>query len=141
MRIPYFAVRLAALALVAACSRPAPSTTPAPQTGAAAQAAASGTYDLGGDWTVQINRPNGDMVNGSLSLVPAGDGWTGNLSLDGANRPYHVRSARVQGNHVVMTVETPDGDARIEGTMRSFTQFEGLMSGRNNDGRLFLSRR
>jgi len=142
VRIPSSAVRVAVgAALAAACSHPQPATTPAPQ-GASAQArAAPGQTDLTGDWAVQLIQQGLPANPGTLHLVPSGDGYRGNLLFESANQPYFVRNAQAQGDHITIILDTPDGDARIEGTLRAPTEFEGLYTSRTLNGRLTMSRR
>jgi hypothetical protein len=136
------AARLALfVAVAAACSHPAPPATPASGAAGAQPAAAQGQTGMSGDWGVQLI-PQGQEPNmGVLSLVPSGEGYTGNLRLDAANRPYFVRSVQVQGNHIVIIIDTPDGDARIEGNMRAPTQFEGMYTSRTLNGRFIMTHR
>jgi hypothetical protein len=135
------AARLALfVAVAAACSHPAPPATPAPGA-AGAQPAAQGQTGMSGDWGIQLIPQGQEPNTGLLSLVPSGEGYTGNLRLDAANRPYFVRSVQVQGNHIVIIIDTPDGDARIEGNMRAPTQFEGMYTSRTLNGRFIMTHR
>ncbi len=141
MSIPSAAVGIALCAAVAAaCSHAPPPAGAPPQPAAAPSSAAPGQANMSGDWAVQLTQ-QGSPVSGMLRLVPAGDGFTGNLQLDGVSQPYFVRSVQVQGEHVVMILGTPDGDARIEGNLRAPTQFEGILTSRGLNGRFTASRR
>jgi len=142
VRIPSPALRVATCAALAvACSHAPPSTTPTPQAAPAQAQAAPGQIDLTGDWAVELVQQGMSPNTGMLRLVPSGDGYRGNLQLDVANRPYFVRTAQAQGNHITIILDTPDGDARIEGTLRAPTQFEGLYTSRTLNGRLTMNRR
>lgn len=144
MRIPFLALRLASCAAVAAaCSHAAPSTgaAPAPQPAPAGAQAAPGQLDLTGDWAVQVLPQGQSPSTGLMKLTPSGANYRGNVQFDAANRPYFVRSATAADNHIVIILDTPDGDARIEGNMRGPTQFDGLYSSRTLNGRCTMSRR
>lgn len=141
MRIPSPAVRVAVAAVLAACSHAPSQTAPAPQAAPSQAQAAPGQVDLTGDWAVQFIQQGQSPSGGMLRLVPAGDGFRGNLQLDIASQVYSVRNAQVQGDHVTIILDTPDGDARIEGTLRVPTVFEGLYTSRTMNGRFAMRRR
>ncbi len=140
---PSWAIRFAwcAAAVAAACSHAAPPAAPAPQSAAARAAADSDQADLSGDWAVQLSVQGATPITGLLRLTYSGDGYNGNLQLDIDTRPFFVRSVRVQGDHVVMIVQGTDGDARVEGNMRSATEFEGIYTSRTLNGRFTMSHR
>jgi hypothetical protein len=139
---PSLAVRFALCAAVAAaCSHaPAPATTPQ---AAAAPAAglAPGQPDMVGDWAVQLLLQGQPTGTGMLRLSRSGDQYRGALQFESADRPYFVRSLQTDGTHVVMLLDTPDGDARVEGNLRAPTVFEGLYTSRTLNGRFTASRR
>jgi hypothetical protein len=128
-------------AAIAACSHAPPPATPAPQAaGAPAPAAAPGQPSLAGEWTIQL-QVQGRSVNGAMHIAQSGEGYAGFLQLDTASQVSNVRSATVQGDHFVIMLTTPDGDARIEGTLRTPVLMEALYNGRHVAGRLIANRR
>jgi len=140
MSFPSRIVRLAlGAALAAACSHAAPPAASAPQPAARPAATASGNVDMSGEWSVQIVN-QGALNTGMLKLSPTSDGYTGNLMLDGANRPYLVLSVRVEGIHVRIKVDMPDGDGNIEGNVRAPNVFEGNLISRGLNGRVTATR-
>ena len=118
-----------------------PPATPTPQPADARQSAAPGQVNLTGDWAVQLIVQGQSPSTGIMRLAPSGDGYTGNLQLEGVDRPYFVRSVQVEGSHVRMALDTPDGEARIEGNLRAPTQFEAIYISRTLNGRFTASRR
>jgi hypothetical protein len=140
MRIPspLFPLALGAAALVA-CSHAPQSATPAPQAGAA-PAAAPGQPSLAGDWAVQL-LVQGQANDGTMRISRSGEGYAGFVQLDTASRPSTILSATVQGSHFVIALATPDGDARIEGNLRTAALMEAIYIGRHVSGRFVANRR
>jgi hypothetical protein len=142
MRIPspFFPLALCAAA-IAACSQAPQPATPAPQAaGAPGPAAAPGQPSVAGDWSVQL-LVQGRPTNGTMRIAQSGEGYAGFLQLDTASQVSNVRAATVQGDHFVIMLTTPDGDARIEGNLRTPVLMEALYNGRHVSGRFVANRR
>jgi hypothetical protein len=143
MRIPFLRSTLPLCAAVsAACSSAPQSATPAPQPGAVqpAAAAAPGAAALVGDWAVQL-QVQGRNSSGSMRITPSGGGYIGILQLDTAGQVSSIRSVTVDGTHFVATLSTPDGDASIEGNLRTAALMEATYNGRHVTGRFIANRR
>ncbi len=141
-RIPG-AAALAAIAIAAACSHnPAPEAA-APQTGAqpaANAAAAPAERSIAGDWALTL-MVQGTSTNGAIRLRPQPDGsYRGFMQMEGENEAYSVRSVRQDAAHFVITLDTPDGEATIDGTFRGATRFDALYNSRHTSGRLMGTR-
>lgn len=136
MSFPSLAVRFAlcAAALAACGHAPPPATTP--QAAALpAPGLAPGQVDMVGDWAAALEQQGQPTSTGALRLSRSGDVYRGTLLFDGANQEFIVLSLQTSGNHVVMRLSTPGGDARIEGNKRAPTRFEGLYTSRTLNGR------
>jgi len=128
-------------AIIAACSSAPQPGTPAPQAaGAPSAAAAPGEASLAGDWAVQL-QVQGRASNGSMRITPSGTGYTGILQLDTASQVSSIRSVNVEGTHFMATLTTPDGDATIEGNLRTPVLMEAMYNGRHVTGRFIANRR
>jgi hypothetical protein len=138
IRLPLFSLTLGAVAL-AACGGTPQSGTPTPQPAAAA-AGAPGQATLAGDWAVQL-QVQGQASNGTMRLSPSGGGYTGIFQLDTASQVSSIRSLTVDGTHFVAVLTTPDGDATIEGNLRTAALMEAMYNGRHGSGRFIASRR
>lgn len=128
---------VASLAVLAACSRnPAPETA-APQSGAAT---APAQRSLAGDWSLTL-MVQGNSTDGAIRLRQAPDGgYQGFMQFVGENQPYAVRQVRQDKDHFVITLDTPDGEATIDGTFRGTTRFDALYNSRHTSGRLMGTR-
>ena len=145
---------------LAACSSnpqpaaPAPEAAPAaPAAPAAAPAAApvaapsagqpqSGQPNLAGDWEVRVVLAQGSAVNTTLRLTRRGDSYVGVMQpLQDGERPYFVRGIQVNGQQIVITLETEDGEARIQGVLRGADQLDGSFNSQRVVGRLTALRR
>ncbi len=136
-------VPLAAIAMAVACSRnPAPETA-VPQTGAqpgAAAAAAPAERSLNGDWSLTLI-VQGSSSAAAIRLRQQPDGsYRGFMQIEGDNTPYSVRSVRQDGSHFVITLDTSDGEATIDGTFRGATRFDALYNSRHTSGRMMGTR-
>ncbi len=138
VRLPLFPLMLSAAALAACSSTPQPAT-PAPQPAAAAAAGAGGA-SLAGDWAVQL-QVQGQNSNGTMRITASGSGYTGILQLDTASQVSSIRSLNVEGSHFVAVLTTPDGDATIEGNLRTTALMDAMYNGRHVSGRFIASRR
>lgn len=128
-------------AMLAACGGTPQPATPAPQPAAAPSAAAApGEASLAGDWAVQL-QVQGRAANGSMRITQTGGGYTGILQLDTASQVSSIRSVTVEGAHFVATLSTPDGDATIEGNLRTPVLMEATYNGRHVSGRFIANRR
>ena len=141
MRTPSSLFRLAVCAAaLAACSHnPEPAAT-TPRVAGAPAAATPGQVNLAGDWTLQLI-VQGQATDGALRLSRSGDSYGGFMQLDTASQVYAIRSVQVQGSHVILIVDTPDGEARIEGNLRTAIQLEAMYIGRHTSGRLVATKR
>jgi len=140
MRIPSLRSTLPlCAALLAACGGAPQPGTPAPQAAAPAAAATGGAV-LVGDWSVQL-QVQGQASNGSMRISQTGAGYTGILQLDTASQVSSIRSVTVDGAHFVAVLTTPDGDARIEGNLRTPVLMEATYNGRHVTGRFVANRR
>jgi hypothetical protein len=124
----------------------APAAQPAPAPVAAAAAAAAqpqpGQPDLVGDWEVRVVLSQGGAVNTTLHLTRRGDGYTGVMQpLQEGERPYFVRGFEMNGQQIIFTLDTEDGEARIQGVLRGTNQLEGSFNSRRAVGRLTALRR
>jgi hypothetical protein len=132
-----------ALAAAAACSgNPAPETA-APQSGAppaGGAAAAPSPASLAGDWSITL-LVQGNSTDGAIRLRETSDGsYRGFMQLERENQPYSVRLVRLEGTHFVITLDTPDGEATIEGNRRGLTRFDALYISRHTSGRVMGTR-
>jgi ABC-type Fe3+-hydroxamate transport system substrate-binding protein len=152
-----FPTCIALAVFLAACSSnpqpatPAPEAAPAaaPAAPAAASAAApsaaqpqSGQPNLTGDWEVRIVSSQGGALNTLLRLASRGDGYAGVMQpLQEGERPYFVRGFQMNGQQITITLETEDGEARVQGVLRGANQLEGSFTSRRLVGRLTALRR
>jgi hypothetical protein len=88
-----------------------------------------------GDWAAALEQQGQRPMTGMLRLSRTGDVYRGTLLFDGDNQAFIVLSLQTSGNHVVMRLSTPGGDARVEGTKRAPTRFEALYTSRTLNGR------
>ncbi len=139
MRITSAARPLVFCAALAACGGAPQPGTPAPQTTGAA-GAAPGQSSLAGDWAVQL-QVMGQSSNGTMRITATGGGYSGILQLDTASQVSAIRSVTVEGDHLVAILTTPDGDARIEGNLRTPALIEAMYNGRHVSGRFIANRR
>ena len=136
---------------LAACSSNPQPATPAPAAAPAAAAAAPvaaapaaqpGQPDLVGDWEVRVVLSQGGAVNTTLHLTRRGDGYTGVMQpLQEGERPYFVRGFEMNGQQIIFTLDTEDGEARIQGVLRGANQLDGSFNSRRAVGRLTALRR
>ena len=154
MRLP---VRLptpivAAMFLAACGSNPQPAT-PAPEgapVAAPAPAAAAphvaptqpGLASLAGDWELRVTPSQGGALGSMLRLTQRAGAYAGVMQpLQDGERPYFVRGVQVSGQQVIITLETEDGEARIQGVLRGPNQLDGSFNSRRLMGRLTALRR
>ncbi len=139
MRITHAARLLVVSAALAACGGTPQPGTPSPQTTGAA-AATPGQSSLAGDWAVQL-QVMGQSSNGTMRITATGGGYSGILQLDTASQVSAIRSVTLEGDHLVAILTTPDGDARIEGNLRTPALIEAMYNGRHVSGRFVANRR
>lgn len=140
MRVQPPAVLLAACLAFLACSHAPPGGTPAPQPGAApaaGAAAAPAPAGIAGDWSLTLLIAGARTTSGALRLRQSADGgYNGFLQMEGTSQAFAVRSARVEGAHFVIVVDTDDGEGRIEGNLRGQTRFDALYTTLHTSGRM-----
>jgi len=105
-------------ALMAVCSASAQTTlpaTPAAEPQGAAIAAPPPTPDLSGYWDFEVTVGKRVTI-GELTLGKSGDAYLGTLTPTGTNT-LAVRSLKLNGKGVDMTVESRDGDVTFKGTL------------------------
>jgi hypothetical protein len=71
----------------------------------------SGTWDLAVD-------AGGQSLNVEVALARGPNGYTGTATPQGMSAAT-VRTVTITGDHVVMHIDTPDGEAVLEGTLGS----------------------
>jgi hypothetical protein len=122
----------------AAAAPAAPAAAPA----ATAPAAQAGQPNLVGDWEVRIVLSQGGALSTTLRLARRGDGYAGVMQpLQEGERPYFVRGFEMNGQQIILTLETEDGEARIQGVLRGANQLDGSFTSRRAVGRLTAVRR
>jgi len=138
--------------LAACSSNPQPATpapaaapvaaAPAAAAAAAAPAAQAGQPNLVGEWEVRIVLSQGGALTTTLRLTRRGDSYVGVMQplLEG-ERPYFVRGFEMNGQQIILTLETEDGEARIQGVLRGANQLDGSFTSRRAVGRLTALRR
>jgi hypothetical protein len=131
---------LCVTALAACGGNPQPAATTPQDATAPAAAGAPDQASLAGDWALQLII-QGQSNQGALRLIRSGDSYGGFMQLDTASQAYVVRSVQVQGAHVILIVDTTDGEARIDGNLRNARQLEAMFVGRHTSGRLVANRR
>jgi hypothetical protein len=143
---------LAALALLGACSRNPHPATPTPQaapavaapvaapTPAAAPAAAPApaavqpaAVDLSGDWNFVVDFPGQRMV-GLIQLRRSGTAYTGTATPADAEGSATLTSLSIDGSHVVMVFDSPDGEARAEAVLVDPKTMNGTVTFQGNTG-------
>lgn len=128
MRLQTLALIGGTALLLGACSRnpqpvaPAPSPAAAPAAAQAAPAPAaqpapapSSAVDLSGTWDLAVDA-GGQALNVEVVLARGPSGYTGTATPQGMS-PATVRAVTITGDHVVMHVDTPDGEALVDGTL------------------------
>jgi len=126
-----FSVALA-LTLLAACasnpqpSAPAPQAAPAAQPGAPAAAPAPkpapppapapAELDLSGDWSFVIDLP-GQRLTGLIQLRRSGSSYAGTATPADMEGSATLTSLTLSGNHVIMTFDSPEGEARADAVL------------------------
>lgn len=129
----------------APAAQPAPAPVAAPAAAAPAAAAAQpqpGQPDLAGDWEVRVVLSQGAAVNTTLRLTRRGPGYAGVMQpLQEGERPYFVRGFEMNGQQIIIILDTEDGEARIQGVLRGTNQLEGSFNSRRQIGRLTALRR
>ena len=129
-------------AAAAAQPTPAPAAAPAAAAPAAAAQPRPGQPNLAGDWEVRVLLSQGGAVSTTLRLARRGDGYAGVMQpLMEGERPYFVRGFEMNGQQIVFTLETEDGEARIQGVLRGANQLDGSFNSRRAVGRLTALRR
>jgi len=135
----------AAPAAAAPAAQPARAPAAAPAAAAPAAAAAQpqpGQPNLAGDWEVRIVLSQGGALSTTLRLTRRGDGYAGVMQpLREGERPYFVRGFEMNGQQIIFTLETEDGEARIQGVLRGANQLDGSFTSRRAVGRLTALRR
>ena len=95
-----------------AAAQPAPAPAPAAQP---APAPAPSAEDISGTWDLAVDA-GGQALNVEVVLARGPSGYTGTATPQGMS-PATVRTVTITGDHVVMHVDTPDGEALVEGTL------------------------
>ena len=141
MSIPSSAVRIPLyVALVAACSHPAPAPAPAPQPSPApasapavappsapASAPAAGAADLSGTWLYTATL-GGSEITGTLQLVRRGASYAGTATASTADEDIPMTQMIFDGTRITMFFETANGEVRIEGTVTGGTIINGALA-------------
>jgi glucose/arabinose dehydrogenase len=131
MRIQILAFTGASSLLLAACARnpqvagpspapapaaqPAPSAQPAPAPAPAPAPVPAAVADLSGTWDLAVDA-GGQVINVEVALARGPNGYTGTATPQGMS-PASVRTVTITGNHVVMHIDTPDGEAILDGSL------------------------
>ena len=113
------ALTLPVLVTLAACSTNPPPSATAP---AAAAATAPASRELTGTWDFSVDA-GGQIIPGEMNITRSGTSYGGTLVPQGMDQAT-IRSATVTGDRVVITVDTPNGEAIVNATF-------------NTDGRSF----
>jgi len=71
--------------------------------------------DLSGTWDLAVDA-GGQALNVEVVLARGPSGYTGTATPQGMS-PATVRAVTITGDHVVMHVDTPDGEALVDGTL------------------------
>ncbi|HEY2806507.1 MAG TPA: MBL fold metallo-hydrolase [Gemmatimonadales bacterium] len=91
--------------------------TPPPAAAPSSAPAAAGGADLSGEWSGNVDSPQGSMTL-AIVLARNATGYTGTATPP-SGMQVPLSALRMDGSHVVMTFSSPDGDATIDGTLAS----------------------
>jgi len=133
------------LTLLAACARNPQPGAPAPQAApaaaapapkpapAAAPAPAPAELDLSGDWSFVIDLP-GQRMTGLIQLRRSGSSYAGTATPADIEGSATLTSLSLSGNHVIMTFDSPEGEARADAVLSDPKTMNGTVNFGGNTG-------
>jgi len=71
--------------------------------------------DVTGTWDFQVDA-GGQTIAGEMNVTRSGGAYGGTISPQGMT-PATIRTVTISGQRVTILIDTPDGEATLEGTL------------------------
>ncbi len=100
---------------------------PAPAHASAPAPVPAEAPDLSGRWQYTATLGSA-VIDGTLTLVRSGASYAGGATASIADDPVPMTAMTVTGSRIVMLFDTPNGEARVEGTVSGGTVISGTVA-------------